>query len=116
MEPAAALAVARTSHSRPDPFHDLVGFGLGDLYELVLQVAAHGGDQRRAVFPSEIPGKCLIGPAAVLSVGTPENARRPLTAAQVVHDGVVRDLIWHLFLSSESRKCFRRRPEAAPQR
>src|SRR6266851_6385585 len=43
---ASAVSVIRAGHCGPDPFHDLVGFVLGDLDELVLQVAALGGDQR----------------------------------------------------------------------
>jgi transposase len=37
-----ALAVVCAGHSGPDPLHDLVGLVLGDLEELVFQVAALG--------------------------------------------------------------------------
>ncbi len=110
------LAVARAGHCGPDPFYDLVGFVLGDLDELVLEVAALGGDQGRAALPHEICGKCFIALAARLEVGAPEHPRRALTAAQVVHNGVVGDLIWHLRLSPGSRECCRHRAEPAPQR
>ena len=49
--------------------------------------------------------------AAGLEVGAPEHARRPLPAAQVIHDCVVGDLIWHLRLFPGSRECRRRRAE-----
>jgi hypothetical protein len=39
-----------------------------------LQVAALGGDQRRAEFPAEIPGKCLIGPDSAADTATRSSA------------------------------------------
>ena len=59
--------------------------------------------------------ECFVGPAAILGVGAPEYARRPVTAAQVIHNGVVGDLIWHLRLSPGSRECCRHRAEPAPR-
>ena len=38
------LAVARAGDGGPDAVHDLVCFALGDLDELVLEVAALGGN------------------------------------------------------------------------
>src|ERR1035437_7622976 len=110
------LPVGRAGHCGPDPVHDLVGFGLGDLDELVHQVAALGGDEQPAALPDEVPGKCFIEPAAVLDVGAPEHPRRPVTAAQFIHGRVVGDLIWHMGLSPGSRECRRRLAEPAPRR
>src|SRR2546425_5085612 len=84
---STAVAVVPTGHCGPDPFHDLVGFVLGDLDELVLQVAAFGGNQLWAKFPVEIPGEYFVGSTTILGVGTPEHPRRLVTAAQVIHDG-----------------------------
>jgi ABC-type multidrug transport system fused ATPase/permease subunit len=46
--------------------------------------------------------------AAERAVGAPEHPRRLLTAAQVIHDGVVRDLIWHLWSVSPSGEAWTR--------
>src|ERR1700728_4111301 len=113
---AARLAVAGVGDPGPDPCHDLVRLVLGDLDELVEQIAALGRDQGRTARPDEICGKCLIALAASLEVGTSEYSRRHLPAAQVVHDGVVRDLVWHLCLSTGSRECWWRRSERVHQR
>ena len=61
-----------------DPRDDLVRLVLGDLDELVLQVATLSGDQFWAEFPGQVPGEYFIGSAAILGVGTPEHPGWPL--------------------------------------
>jgi hypothetical protein len=65
--------VARAGHGGPDPVDDLVRFLLGNLNELVFQVASFSGNERWAELPDEIPGKGFIAFAASLGVGTPED-------------------------------------------
>ncbi len=89
-------AVACAGYFGPDPRHDLVRLVLGDLDELVLQVAALSGYQFWAEFPGQIPGEYFVGAATILGVGAPKHPSWLAAATQVVHDGVVRNLIWHL--------------------
>jgi hypothetical protein len=89
-------AVACTGYLGADPRDDLVRLVLCDLYELVLQVTALSGYQFWTEFSDEISGEYFVGAAAILGVGTPKNPGRLPAAAQVVHNGVVRNLICHL--------------------
>src|SRR6266568_1319799 len=98
MHSDVALTIARAGNLGANSFDDLVSLILRDLDELVVKVAALSGNKRRAVLPLEIPGKRFIRPTAVLGIGTPEYSCRSLAAAEVVHDGVVRDLICHFCL------------------
>jgi len=41
---STAVTVTRAGHLGPDPFHDLIGFVLGDLDELIYQIATLGRD------------------------------------------------------------------------
>ena len=61
-------------------FHDLVCLLLGDLDELVLQVATLSGDQHVGAFPDEILTERLIPPTTGLEVDAPEDASRLLAA------------------------------------
>jgi len=106
--PDTALAAVRAGDCGPDTVHDPVRLVLGNLDELVLQVAALGRDQRWAAVPDEIGGECFIAAAAGREIDTPEHAGGPLTAAQVVNDRVVGDLIWHLGVSLGNRECRQR--------
>lgn len=56
------------------------------------------------MLPDEITAECLVTLAAGLEIDTPEDTRRPLSTAQAVDDGEVRDLIWHFTLSPGSRE------------
>src|ERR1700721_319369 len=76
----SALRIVRAGHVGPDPFHDLLCFVLSDLDELVLQVAAFGGNQHVGAFPDEILTERLIPPTTGLEVDAPENPRRLLAA------------------------------------
>src|SRR5580704_17567579 len=107
------LAVSRAGDGGADAVHDLVRFVLGDLDELVLQVATFGGYQRHATLPDQIPGKCFITSATVREIGAAEYPCRPLAVTRIVHDSVVSDLIWHLFLSC-SQEFQRRQAEWVP--
>ena len=110
------LAVARAGDGGADAVDDLVRFALGNLDELVLQVAAFGRDHRWAEFPAKVPGKCFVELTAVFCVGTPEYARGLLPTTQVVYDGIVRNLIWHLHLSWETRQYRQRQAASVPRR
>src|SRR5580692_5243717 len=109
------LAVARAGDCGADAVHDLVCFALGDLDELVLQVAALSRDQKRSTLPDEIRAECFISSPAGFEVNTPENSRRPLTTAQIINDRIVGDFIGHFCLSLGSRECLWRRVELVPQ-
>src|ERR1700722_4526540 len=110
------LAIARAGDGGADAVDDLVRLILGDLDELVLQVATLGGDERWAELPDEIPGKCLVALTANVSVSAPKHAPRPLATTQAIHDSIVSDLIWHPFPSLNSLEYLGRRTELVSRR
>jgi hypothetical protein len=93
-----------SGHLGPDPLDDPVCFSLTDLNEFVLQIAALGGHQQRGTLPYEIMAERLISPTAGFEVNSLENASWLLATAQVVHNRVIRNFIWHLRASPGSQE------------
>src|SRR5215470_4818804 len=113
---AAVLAAVCAGDCGPDAVDDPVRLVLGDLHELVLQVAALGGNERPTTLPYEVLRKCLVALAAILGVDTSEYSSRPFTIAQTVNDGIVTNLILHICLSRDSRECRLHRARQVPRR
>ena len=79
------LAVVRAGHCGPDPFHDLICFILGDLDELVFQVAALGTGSAQDQLSARLAGLELPAcPAAPAPAGWGPWTSGPFTVAASV--------------------------------
>src|SRR5262249_51182141 len=88
---------ALPSDGRADPFHDLVSLVLADLVELVVQVPALVGVQRRASLPYKIARERFVVLTLVIFYA-PQHATWALSAAEFVDQRVIGDLCRHRVL------------------
>src|SRR5690242_5283690 len=75
-----ALGSARARPPGPELLHELACLVLGDLDEVVLQIATLSRDQRGTMLPYKVPGKCLIAPTAGFKVCSTKHSCRLPTA------------------------------------